>query len=586
MMKFRSKLLLVMVSVFGLATALLGIIFANLYDDSRFRQFEEQMTNQTNTIAGYIEKRGGIEAANWEDWQESLELLFPNMMVLSAGGKVLYEPEQQAPLSEEAVQTVFELVKISEGQGVSRVTRESDDVVAWEAIANPSGATEGYVLLVTEIQDVKKLGSNQWIILIGILILLLSFIIVVVNKIATSFTKPIEDATRAAAELAKGNYRARTYENPVNETKALNTSINALARNLQEMENSRETQQERLSTLIENIGSGVLLIDSKGYIMLMNRTFKQIFRVSPASFLFRLYYEAIPYKDVEQLIEEIFITEKSIKRQMRLSLDIERRHFEVYGAPIISTQDEWKGIVLVFHDITELKKLEKMRQDFVANVSHELRTPITSIKGFSETLLDGGLKDEKTLREFLTIILNESDRLQVLITELLELSKIEKSEFALNYTLVDLNNLLTETERMFRRKAEKRSIELAVVLPEMPMLVEGDAYRLKQIFINLMSNALNYTPPHGSVQVTVRDDKRYVCVEVSDTGIGIDQQEIPRIFERFYRIDRARSRNSGGTGLGLAIVKHLVEAHDGQLEVHSKLGKGTSFIVKLKKRQN
>ena len=205
------------------------------------------------------------------------------------------------------------------------------------------------------------------------------------------------------------------------------------------------------------------------------------------------------------------------------------------------------------------------------------------MKGFSATLQDGYLKDEKVLRDFLTIILNESDRLQALIQELLELSKIENQEFSLTLTKLDINSLLADTITMFTRKAEEKGVHLQLEDTKESIIIDGDLHRLKQVFINLISNAINYTPTSGSVTVSVREDAKNVYVKVKDTGIGIENEEIPRIFERFYRVDRARSRNSGGTGLGLAIVKHLVEAHKGYIRVKSKVGKGTSFTVQLKK---
>jgi two-component system phosphate regulon sensor histidine kinase PhoR len=306
--------------------------------------------------------------------------------------------------------------------------------------------------------------------------------------------------------------------------------------------------------------------------------------VNPSDFLFRLYYEVIEHKEVINLIEEIFMTEKSVKKQMLLPLRLERKHFEVYGAPIIGTNDEWKGIVLVFHDITELKKLEQMRKDFVANVSHELKTPITSIKGFSETLLDGAMKDENTLEYFLTIILKESDRLQTLIQDLLDLSKMEQQEFSLNINRLNISDLLQETYAILEKRAKDKDISFQLETPKAPALVEADSYRLKQVFINLINNAITYTPNGGEIKVIVRDEAGFVCVEVKDTGIGIERDELPRIFERFYRVDKARSRNSGGTGLGLAIVKHIVEAHKGKISVESTPGKGTSFFVKIRKK--
>jgi two-component system phosphate regulon sensor histidine kinase PhoR len=340
-------------------------------------------------------------------------------------------------------------------------------------------------------------------------------------------------------------------------------------------------QQDRLSALIENMGSGLILIDSRGYINLINKGYKEIFHINPSDYLYQLYYEVIEHKEICRLIEEIFMTEQKASRQMYLNIGIERRSFQVYGVPIIGSNHVWKGVLLVFHDITELKKLEQMRKDFVANVSHELKTPVTSIKGFSETLLEGAMDNKETLEAFLSIILKESDRLQSLIQDLLDLSKIEQHGFALNITQFNLLAIIEEVITMLRNKADSKEIELQVECSEEHLFIEGDVYRLKQVFINLITNAIAYTPINGLVKVKIQGVKEKVFVSVKDTGIGIEKEEIPRIFERFYRVDRARSRNSGGTGLGLAIVKHIIEAHQGNITVKSKVGTGSQFTIEL-----
>jgi two-component system phosphate regulon sensor histidine kinase PhoR len=280
------------------------------------------------------------------------------------------------------------------------------------------------------------------------------------------------------------------------------------------------------------------------------------------------------------------MTEQKVKRQLIIPVNIERRYFEVYGVPIIGTNDEWKGILLVFHDITELKKLEQMRKDFVANVSHELKTPITSIKGFSETLLDGAMEDKQALKDFLNIILKESDRLQSLIQDLLDLSKIEKQGFSLSIQPMDLTVVLDEVLAITKGKAVEKGIVFDYKREKKPIRIDGDVHRLKQVFINIISNAISYTPNQGTIYISLHETGTAVFTEITDTGIGIEAKEIPRIFERFYRVDKARSRNSGGTGLGLAIVKHLVEAHRGSITVKSEVGKGTSFTIELPKKFN
>ncbi|MED3622712.1 two-component system histidine kinase PnpS [Neobacillus thermocopriae] len=405
-------------------------------------------------------------------------------------------------------------------------------------------------------------------------------------RVWTSFTKSIKEATNVAVELAKGNYRARTTMESLDESGILATSINRLAENLQELVKQQEMQQDRLTALIENMGAGLILIDSGGYINLVNKGYSDIFQISPSDYLNKMYYEVIEQKEVCDLIAEVFRTEQKVSRQLLIPLYIERRYFDVYGVPILGANNVWKGVLLVFHDITELKKLEQMRKDFVANVSHELKTPVTSIKGFTETLLDGAMNNKETLEAFLSIIQKESDRLQSLIEDLLDLSKIEQQGFKLSIVPLNIYILLDEVVALLQGKAQPKEINLELISEKKNVMITGDVDRLKQVFINLIGNAITYTPAKGNVKVVLIDCQEHVRIHVKDSGVGIEKEEIPRIFERFYRVDRARSRNSGGTGLGLAIVKHLVEAHHGTISVRSNLGEGSEFIIELRKNLN
>src|SRR5690625_3578368 len=234
-----------------------------------------------------------------------------------------------------------------------------------------------------------------------------------------------------------------------------------------------------------------------------------------------------------------------------------------------------KGAVLVLYDITEFKNLELMRKDFVANVSHELKTPITSIKGFAETLLDGALQDRETLKKFLTIIFEESNRLQLLIEDLLILSRLEQDEFKLSSTLVNIDNILKEIIPIINFQAEEKQITFNVEAQDSIKLT-ADYKKLKQVFINLLTNAISYTPNHGEVTLKIDEKDNCIRIKVIDTGIGIDTRIVPRIFERFYRGDKDRSRNTGGTELGVAIIKHIIELHHGKIKVDSELNKGST----------
>ncbi|RLQ97969.1 two-component system histidine kinase PnpS [Falsibacillus albus] len=588
MNRFRTKLLVALISLILLVLLALGLLLGQLFKSYYLNIFNERLEKETTYLAERIEENGGLSELNRTHLKSSVNLLDLHLTVLNSNGDVLFD--NGSPLSindkanEDIVRSIFKEMK-KKNSTSGNVKRAANDLqFYWKPIISQKDkkAVEGLLVVSAKVDELKRIYQQIWLILSISLGLALVVIILLGTRIMTSYTKPIESATKVAIELAKGNYRARTYEEQVNEAGMLSSSINILARNLQEMVVSQEMQQDRLSTLIENMGSGLVLIDSRGYVTLINRSYKENFNIEPTEFLQKRYHEVIKHKEVVKLVEEIFMTEKNVRRQLLLSLDIERRHFEVYGAPIIGTNDEWNGILLVFHDITDLKMLEQMRKDFVANVSHELKTPITSIKGFSETLLDGAMHDEEALKSFLNIILNESDRLQSLIQDLLDLSKIEQQGFKLNVQPLDLSHMLEEVMKMLENKADSKNIELQYNTEDL-LEIEGDVYRLKQVFINLINNAIAYTPSGGSIKVHASSVGSRVKVEVSDTGIGIAQEEIPRIFERFYRVDKARSRNSGGTGLGLAIVKHLVEAHRGYISVKSKVGEGTVFTVYLTK---
>ncbi|WP_034756979.1 two-component system histidine kinase PnpS [Rossellomorea vietnamensis] len=586
MTKFRTKLLFALITLIiavliGLGL-LLGQIFKNFYLDT----FNSRIQKETRLLASSIEENGAPKEIDPEMIKGLSDILDVRITVLDKSGDVVHDTDTSdslvGPQQKKIVQEIQKNLDVKQ-KHKKLVTSGNEYRYYWYPLKNANGEKMGLLIMSAEVDALERGTQQIWFVLSISLGLALVLIIILGSRITVRYTKPIESATNVAMELAKGNYRARTYEDRLDETSMLSTSINILARNLQEMVNSQEMQQDRLTTLIENMGSALLLIDHRGFVVLTNRTFREFFNLEESQLKKVRYHEVIHYSEVNKLVEEIFMTEERLRKQILLPYKLDRKHYEVYGAPIIGNNDVWKGIVVVFHDITELKKLEQMRKDFVANVSHELKTPITSIKGFSETLLDGAMDDPETLKSFLDIILKESDRLQSLIQDLLELSKIEKQGFQLFVEEVEVAGLIEDVIPILKEKAKPKDISLQADF-ESRGTAEVDSYRLKQVFINLISNAIAYTPKGGNVSVTVQDDQDKVYVKVKDNGMGISQEELPRIFERFYRVDKARSRNSGGTGLGLAIVKHIIEAHEGDIEVESELEKGTTFTVTLNKR--
>jgi len=414
------------------------------------------------------------------------------------------------------------------------------------------------------------------------LLLLIAFLLIayIGNRLIQELLNPIENVTQTARELIKGNYLARSYANGPATILELRKSINILARNLQEIEKMREIEEERLKTLIENMGSALIMIDREGTVSIANALFLEEFHLTSLEVEGRNFLSLGLPRELEKFIDQVFLTELPYRKQIEMEINNEKIYKQVYGAPVVGEHGRWLGIVIVVHDITELIRLEQIRKDFVANVSHELRTPITSIKGFSETLLDGAYRDEKMLLSFLEIIYQESNRLQVLIQDLLELSKIEQHGFKVQLEPTSLKDVLIRAVEVTSPKMDEKNMEFDVDI-QRDIKVFGDKNRLIQIFTNLITNSITYSPPHTVITLRIKEDGDHGIVEVEDEGIGIEKSEIPRIFERFYRVDKARSRNSGGTGLGLAIVKHLVEAHRGKIEVESTVGKGTCMRVKI-----
>lgn len=581
MTKYRTRLLIAMVLLTVAVLLGLGILLGQLLKNYYLDSFYERLEKESSLLQMYIEDYGGLSGADRNELGKFGDKLGAGILLVDKDGGILYNSKKNVATPGDLITDI-----VSGGSKKKRFFKLKDkqEVHYYWTEINKGNDSEGYLFLSLASSELKDAYKNIWWFIALSLGLALAIIVLLGMRITRKYAKPIESAANVAMELAKGNYRARTYvEERIDETGLLSSSINVLARNLEDMSKTRDMQQERLMTLIENIGSGLVLIDSRGNINLINRGYRELFEVQSAELLYRPYYEAIPFREIREMIEEIFMTEQKQRRQFILPVSIERKYFDVSALPIIGTNNVWKGVLLVFHDITELKKLEQMRKDFVANVSHELKTPVTSIKGFAETLLDGAMKDEKALQEFLSIILKESDRLQRLIQDLLELSKLEQHNFRLDISPFSLDAILKEILAILEGKALEKNISLVVHPIPAEIAMEGDPFRLRQVLINLLSNAITYTPAGGKVELTVRESGTTVLISVKDTGIGIEEEEVPRIFERFYRVDRARSRNSGGTGLGLAIVKHIVEAHRGKISVKSSPGKGSEFILEFRK---
>jgi two-component system phosphate regulon sensor histidine kinase PhoR len=353
-------------------------------------------------------------------------------------------------------------------------------------------------------------------------------------------------------------------------------------------------EERRLRAVLTGMLEGVLLIDAQGTVLLSNQRAEALLGLPAAQHLGRPLIELTRNADLQELVRSV-IRDASLEHPAarEIVLDGARQHvLQVTAAPIGA--GEPGAFVLVFHDITDLKKLERVRRDFVANVSHEIRTPLAAIRGYAETLLGGELDDRERTRRFLAVIERNTERLGRLVDDLLTLSDLELGRAELCRKAVDLRPLIEATFETLRPRAGPAGITLQMAIEPGTPPLDADADRVEQALLNLVDNSIKYTPRGGTVTVTVRPvpaDKApgrggapTVEVAVADTGVGVPAEDLPRLSERFYRVDKARSRELGGTGLGLAIVKHIVQAHGGSMAIESELHHGTTVRLFLPAR--
>jgi two-component system phosphate regulon sensor histidine kinase PhoR len=383
----------------------------------------------------------------------------------------------------------------------------------------------------------------------------------------------------AARRMAEGDLRQSVPVAGSDEIAALGVALNRTAVALREKIGRLGDEQAKVRTILDGMTEGVVALDDRGRLLLLNPAAREMFGVETGTAEGRLFLEVIRQKGLLDLVEEVRASGETARHELELGPPV-NRVVAARGAPLGLGGDA-RGVLLVLHDVTELRRLERVRSEFVANVSHELRTPLTCIKGYLETLLDGALDDPAHARRFLEVAGTHAARLDRLIDDLLELSNIESGRVRLVPVRLELGDVVTGVAAMFERRIAQNHQTLEGAVPP-GLAVRADRDRLVQILVNLVDNAVKFTPEGGRVRIEAGPGPPgRVEVRVRDTGVGIPSTDLPRITERFYRVDRTRSRELGGTGLGLAIVKHLVQAHGGELRIDSTLGRGTTVSFTL-----
>ena len=403
-------------------------------------------------------------------------------------------------------------------------------------------------------------------------------IILLAGWLARRVSAQVSEIIRFARDLAQGKFEGKRPSLSGGELGQLSRILESAAHQLRSTFQQVQQERSRFEAAVNGIGEGVLVVGRDKLTVLANPAMQNMFPSEPCSVGEQL--DAWSHDEIRLLFEDVFLHGEWRSVDLTTNEPVHRA-WKVSCAPITDPSGGVQAAVAVFYDITELEMVDRMRRDFVINVSHELRTPLTAIQGYTETLLDGAIDEAENNRRFLRIIRQNSERLAQLTSDLMALSQIEVKAREFSFLPHKVNELLIQAADALQTETRKKQIRITIEPVQEDLQVDCDSEAIRQVLLNLMDNATKYTSQGGSINIGAFLDGDDVCFFVRDTGIGIPQEHIPRLFERFYRVDKARSRALGGTGLGLAIVKHLVLAHDGQVSVESEVGKGSTFYFQI-----
>lgn len=462
---------------------------------------------------------------------------------------------------------VVEALQGKTGKSVRFSSTANRDMLYVAVPIEKDGKITGVIRTSLFLKDIDNLLTKlnyhvAWVSLAIVLIALLGALL-----ISNSIVQPIKNLTSAARKVASGDFSVRVFLKTKDELRELADNFNRMNEEMQRMFTELSQQKEELNSIIDSLQEGLLVLDKQGRIIRSNESFQKI--VGGQAVEGKIYWEVIRNPRLAELLEKA----GGEKRKFMEELTLGDRVFMCSVTPL----EKGEGIVSIFYDVTEIKNIEKVKKDFVINVSHELRTPLTAIKGYAETLRKE--VDTAPGKKYLEIVERNTDRLINIVNDLLLLSSLEEKA-VLEVEDIDLGGFLENVIRIFDQRLKDKRLSLVVDVKENLPSIKADLFKLEQMLVNLLDNAVKYTD-RGEITVSMDIHDKRVGIQVRDTGIGIPKDDIPHVFERFYVVDKSRSRKSGGTGLGLSIVKHIVLLHNGTIDIESALGKGTSVTVTL-----
>ena len=456
------------------------------------------------------------------------------------------------------------------------VGQEAELLGSYFDVAIPIRGADGGVRFVVGVLDdkteLKELNWNLFTILIRAMLFGLVVAIFLSFLLSKTITNPVERLTEQASRIAGGDFSQPAEIESNDEIGILGQTFNDMSRQLETTLRQVEEERNKLDTLFRHMADGMVAFDSAGRLLQSNPAAETMLgkHLTAES----TYGEVFPDVQVQQ--EDLAQDGRSIE----VDFAANQRFLKIYFAPIRLGTDR-QGLMAVLHDVTEQQKLDDSRREFVANVSHELRTPLTNVRGYAETLMSADDIDRETQVRFLSVISSEADRMTRIVKDLLTLTRLDYNRMEMKMEPMDLLSIGKKAVQAMEMEAKNRGLTLTDLLPDALPGTVGDAERIQQVVVNILTNAIKYNKPNGSITVTGGEEAGRVFLRAEDTGIGVPKADLPRLFERFYRVDKARSRESGGTGLGLAIARQIAETHGGSITFDSEYGKGSVVTLWL-----
>lgn len=524
-----------------------------------------------------------IESGNPNDFQQELLRTVTNAVGIqgnilnAAGDTVASTTVTQAPYP---VYTDQSIIAAMNGMTSFSTQKKSTDTFGllreWMSYAVPVAGADGettYIIYTRLDASDMQTSLNETTKTIIVAVAMALFLAAIMGYVfAQTLTGPILALTKGAKSLAEGDMSQSLKVRSTDEIGQLTSSFNYMAEELAKNMSEISREKNRLEILLHNMSDGVISFDKDGNLMLANAAAENMLNVEKMDMSFT---DFIRKYDISSGVYLDMGREPSKK----VIFPVGKQFINANFSPYYDKKGEIEGLVVVLQDITEQKKLDDMRKEFVANVSHELRTPLTTVKSYTETLIDGAIEDKEIAMDFLGIIDSEADRMAFLVRDLLQLTRFDNKQVRLDLTEIEMNDFLNMTVRQNKIHAEAKNQALSFEPYPHMVVVHGDRDRVGQVVNNIVTNAIKYSLEQATIRIFITEDAQYFKINVKDTGMGISREDLPRIFERFYRVDKARSRAMGGTGLGLAIAKEIMESHGGKLTAESEYGKGTTMTM-------